>query len=115
MRKLLRSDQAGALPQIVRCCVGALGEKLPRCSKRTAVTILHNRIGADELPARAEEIAAILHLLLPPAIVNRLVSKKRLSPRCGEIVIVSLVRLYLWKFIRRLPEPRWRVDALELQ
>jgi hypothetical protein len=67
--------------------VGALREKLPRRSKRIAVAILHDRIGADELAARAEKIAAILHLLLPPAINVACEQEKKLGPRCGEIVI----------------------------
>ncbi|HXE29448.1 MAG TPA: hypothetical protein VN656_13095 [Stellaceae bacterium] len=45
--------------------MGVLREEFPRCSKRIAIAILNDRIGADELTARAEVIAAILHFAPP--------------------------------------------------
>jgi hypothetical protein len=55
--------------------MGALRKEFPRCSKRLAIANLHNCIGAQELPARAEKIAAILHFLPPSGDVPRSVSK----------------------------------------
>jgi hypothetical protein len=59
--------------------MGALREQFSRCSERIAIALPNDGIGPDELTVRAEIIAAILHLLLPPATNRHLVSKEEIK------------------------------------